>query len=81
MGNAFLYERAKVALLDKAKDVDGVIEVRAVFQLGNDGNECVTMSGRPYRIVAMKAVADPQEASEARPARLKEKAGVLQMQD
>ncbi len=56
ISNGYLYEKAKLMALDTAKDADGLIEIRGIFQLGNDGNECVVVTGRPYRVVSMRAV-------------------------
>ena len=60
--NGYLFERAKVNALDNAKDADGMIEVRGTYVNGADGNECVVVTGRPYRVKSMRAV--PSVASE-----------------
>lgn len=65
--NGYLYEKAKIAALDTAKDADGLIEVRGLFTLDSGGNECVTISGRPYRVRSMKAV-PPIESESEKPA-------------
>ena len=54
--NGYLYEKAKVLALDAAPNADGLIEIRSVYTMGNDGNECVVVTGRPYRVTSMKAV-------------------------
>lgn len=66
--NGYLYEKAKATALDAAKDADGLIEVRGMFYLGNDGNECVVVSGRPYRIRSMRALPPGESEIEKPPA-------------
>ena len=53
VGNRFLYEEAKFAALESVH-ADNLLYVRARAEITND-DVCVYITGRPYRILTLKA--------------------------
>lgn len=60
IGHGVLFEWAKYNALESVKTADGVIGLRSKVELKN-GHECVSVTGRAYRIRSLRAVAPGEE--------------------
>lgn len=55
VGQGYLYDTAVYQALEYVRDADGLIEVRA-FSQWEGANLCVTVTGRAYRVIGMRAM-------------------------
>ena len=62
MGDPLLYQNARYAALSQSPDADNLTAVRVEVETTGK-KQCVTLSGRAYRITAMRSVATPVAAT------------------
>lgn len=66
IGNGVLFEEAKYAAIDKVRGADGIISIHAKVD-ENTGRECVTVTGRAYRVLSLRATGGCKSGEKATP--------------
>ncbi|MCU1277650.1 MAG: hypothetical protein JWM53_1196 [bacterium] len=64
VGAGYLFDRAKYEALEKLPTADGLLAVRAKVEVFANG-QCITVTGRAYRITAIEAVTPAHQSEDA----------------